>query len=190
MAAVEPIRYLKLTPAGDEVSTLLSVLDRNRRTFAWKCGGLHAEGLRATVGVSTITLGGLLKHMALVEAHTFAYKLLGQDPGEPWNAVDWDAEPDWEWRSAAEDSPDELMSMWQEAVLRSRESVKDALDAGGLDTIGELRWPDGTAPSLRLLLADMIEEYARHTGHADLIRETVDGLVGEDAPRPEQWLDS
>jgi hypothetical protein len=176
--------YAELPSAGDEVATLLGVLDRNRRTFAWKCGGLDADGLRTMVGVSTITLGGLLKHMALVEAHSFAYKLMGQDPGPPWNAIDWDSDPDWEWRSAADDSPEALMTRWQDAVTRSRAIVDRVLAAGGLDTVGEVRWEDGTAPNLRRLLADMIEEYARHTGHADLIRETVDGLVGEDAPAP------
>ena len=75
------------------------------------------------------------------------------------------------------------MARWQDAVLRSRAIVDDALAAGGLDTVGEVQWEDGTAANLRRLLADMVEEYARHTGHADLIRETVDGLVGEDAPR-------
>jgi hypothetical protein len=183
MNDVPPMQYAELPASGDELSTLLGVLDRNRRTFAWKCGGLDAEGLRATVGVSTITLGGLLKHMALVEAITFAYKFQGGDPGEPWNSIDWDADPDWDWRSAAEDSPDELMTRWQAAVERSRAIVEEALAADGLGTVGAVRWEDGTAPNLRRLLADMVEEYARHTGHADLIRETVDGLVGEDAPR-------
>jgi hypothetical protein len=183
MGDLAPIDYAKLPSAGDEIATLLGALDRNRRTFAWKCGGLDADGLRATVGVSTITLGGLLKHMALVEAHSFGYKLLGQDPGEPWNSIDWDADPDWEWRSAAEDSPDELMAMWQAAVVRARAIVDETLAADGLDKVGEVRWEDGTAPNLRRLLVDMIEEYARHTGHADLIRESVDGLVGEDAPQ-------
>jgi hypothetical protein len=182
MSGADPITYADLPSAGDELSTLLGALDRNRRTFVGKCGGLDAEGLQATVGVSTVTLGGLLKHMALVEAHTFAYKLHGRDPGPPWNAVDWDADPDWEWHSAAQDSPDELMATWHEAVVAARAHVEEALGEGGLDRLGELRWPDGTSPNLRRLVVDMIEEYARHTGHADLIRESVDGLVGEDAP--------
>ncbi len=173
---------MQLPAAGDEVATLLGVLERNRRTFAWKCGGLDAAGLRATVGVSAITLGGLLKHMALVEAHTFRTKFLGQSPGAPWEAVDWDAEPDWEWRTSADDTPEQLMALWREAVAGSRRIVTDALADGGLDRLGEVAWPDGRTPNLRRLVADMIEEYARHTGHADLIRESVDGLVGEDAP--------
>jgi hypothetical protein len=72
--------------------------------------------------------------------------------------------------------------MWREAVERSRRAVAEALDDGGLDRPGDFTYPDGRTPSLRRHLIDMIEEYARHAGHADLIRESVDGLVGEDPP--------
>jgi hypothetical protein len=168
--------------AGDETATLLGSLERQRATLAWKCGGLDAAGLRVTVAASSITLGGLLKHLALVEADTFSGKLLGRDPGPPWNTVDWDADPDWEWRSAAEDSPEQLHALWQGAVGRSRAVVAEALAGGGLEQLSRRAWPDGRAPSLRRLLIDLIEEYARHVGHADLIRESVDGLTGEDPP--------
>jgi hypothetical protein len=72
------------------------------------------------------------------------------------------------------------MSLWQDAVDRSRTLVAEAAAAGGLDRLADFTWPDGRTPSLRRLIVDMIEEYARHVGHADLIRESVDGLVGED----------
>jgi uncharacterized damage-inducible protein DinB len=168
--------------AGDETATLLGSLDRQRAILAWKCGGLDAAGLRATVGVSTMTLGGLLKHLALVEDDWFSQKLYGRDPAPPWNAVDWDADPDWEWRTAAEDSPEQLMTLWHDAVARSGAAVTEALAEGGLDGLARFTWPDGRSPSLRRMMIDMIEEYARHAGHADLIRESVDGLVGEDPP--------
>lgn len=96
--------------SGDETATLLGSLERQRATLAWKCGGLDAAGARARLGPSEITLGGLLKHLALVEDHTFATKFLGRGPGEPWESVDWDADPDWEWRSAADDSPEDLLT--------------------------------------------------------------------------------
>ena len=167
--------------AGTEIESLLGALARNRRTLAWKCAGLDAAGMQATVGSSSMTLGGLLKHLALVEDDSFSSSLLGRDLGSPWDAVDWDADPDWEWRSAADDTPEQLMALWQEAVARSRAAVAEALADGGLDRpVARTRWTQ--APSLRRILIDMIEEYARHTGHADLIRESVDGLVGEDAP--------
>ncbi|CAN5747336.1 DinB family protein [soil metagenome] len=168
--------------AGDETATLLGSLERQRATLAWKCGGLDATGLRATVAASSITLGGLLKHLALVENDYFSRRLLGRDLGAPWDTVDWDADPDWEWRSAAEDTPEQLMALWQDAVARSRSVVTEALAGGGLDQLARRTWPDGRAPSLRRILIDLIEEYARHVGHADLIRESVDGLVGEDPP--------
>src|SRR5689334_10101874 len=95
--------------AGDEVAAVLGELDRVRSYIAWKCGGLDAAGLRATLPPSTMTLGGLLKHLALVEDAHFAKLLFDQEPGPPWDGVDWDADPDWEWRTAADDSPEELM---------------------------------------------------------------------------------
>jgi len=167
--------------AGDETATLLGSLDRQRSYLAWKCGGLDAAGLRARLAPSSMTLGGLLKHMALVEDHYFSVRLLGREPAPPWDTVDWDSDPDWEWHSAAEDSPEQLYTLWQDAVARSRSAVTEALPEGGLDRLTR-PWPDGRAPSLRRILIDLIEEYARHVGHADLIRESVDGLVGEDPP--------
>ena len=170
--------------AGSEIETLIGSLERQRRTFAWKCGGLDAAGLRATTAATSMTLGGLLKHMTLVEADYFTWKLLGRDPGAPWNSIDWDSDPDWEWRTAAEDTPEQLYAMWEETVARSRANLAEALAGGDAGTPTSFTWPDGRTPSIRRLLVDMIEEYARHTGHADLLREAVDGLVGEDPPAP------
>jgi hypothetical protein len=95
--------------------------------------------------------------------------------------VDWDADPDWEWHSAADDTPEQLFALWEAAADRSRAAIQEALAGDGLDRLTQ-PWPDGRAPSLRRLLIDIIEEYARHVGHADLIRESIDGLVGEDPP--------
>ena len=168
--------------AGDETATLVGSLERQRATFAWKCGRLDAAGLQAKVAASSMTLGGLLKHLALVEDDYFSWRLFGRRPGAPWNTVDWDADPDWEWRTAAEDTPEELYTLWQDTVARSRTLLAEALADGGMDQLARHTWPDGRAPSLRRLLVDLIEEYARHVGHADLLRESVDGLVGEDPP--------
>ncbi len=162
-----------------EVETLLGFLDYQRATLAWKCRGLDTAGLTAKVGVSSITLGGLLKHMALVEDSWFSRWLHGNDRRPPWDGVDWVADPDWEWHSAAQDAPEELFALWEEAVARSRGLVAEALDGGGLDRLTQRSWPSGESPSLRWVLCHMIEEYARHNGHADLIRESVDGEVGE-----------
>jgi Protein of unknown function (DUF664) len=169
--------------AGDEADTLIGSLERQRGTLAWKCGGLDGAGLRATVGTSSITLGGLLKHLALVEDDVLSRRLFGRELAAPWSTVDWDADPDWEWRTAADDSPGQLMALWEESVARSRANVRRALSDGGPGHVGATTFANGESPSLRRLLVDLIEEYARHVGHADLIRESVDGLVGEDPPR-------
>lgn len=109
--------------AADETATLLGFLDFQRATLAWKCAGLDAASLRATTATSTITLGGLLKHLAVVEANWFTWWLNGRPMGPPWDTVDWVADPDWDWHSAANDTPDQLRALWQEAVSNSRTAV-------------------------------------------------------------------
>jgi uncharacterized damage-inducible protein DinB len=165
--------------AAGEAETLLGFLDYQRATLAWKCAGLDQAGLGATAAASTMTLGGLLNHMALVEDSWFSRWLHGNDRAAPWDAVDWKADPDWEWHDAQRQSPDELRARWEKAVASSRSLTTDALAGGGLDQPAERKWPDGSAPSLRWILCHMIEEYARHNGHADLLREAVDGETGE-----------
>lgn len=166
-------------PAADEVASVLGFLDYQRATLAWKCAGLDATGLATTAAASSMTLGGLLKHMAYVEDHWFSKFLHGNEPSPPWDTVDWAADHDWEWHTAALDSPEQLRTMWSDAVDRSRALVADALTRGGLDQLARRTWPSGEAPSLRWIVLHMIEEYARHNGHADLLREAVDGETGE-----------
>ncbi|WP_436495915.1 mycothiol transferase [Actinokineospora sp. HUAS TT18] len=167
--------------AGTEVEHLIGSLDRLRATFRWKADDLDAAGLRARVGASALTIGGLLKHLAVVEDDIFSTRLRGEPLGPPWNIDDWDG-PDWPFTSAADDTPEQLYALWDGAVERSRERLGAALSDGGLDQPVHLSWPDGTHPNLRRLVCDLIEEYGRHTGHADLLREAVDGRVGEDPP--------
>lgn len=164
--------------AGDETATLLGFLEFQRATLAWKCAGLDATGLRATAAASSITLGGMLKHLARVEDWWCSRWLHGRDPGAPWDTVDWDADPDWDWHSAAEDSPEQLLELWQDTVNRSRSLVTEAL-AGGLERLAQRTNSRGEAPSLRWILFHLVEEYARHNGHADLLRESIDGLTGK-----------
>jgi hypothetical protein len=163
--------------AGDETATLLGFLERQRATFAWKCSGLDSAGLRATVGASSMSLGGMLKHLARFEDDMTCEWLHGQAQRSPWSSVDWNAEPAWDWRTAADDTPEELYARWQDALVHSRSLITAALAQGGLERRG-----GGGLPSLRYILLNMIEEYARHNGHADLLREAVDGRVGHDPP--------
>lgn len=163
---------------GDEVDTAVITVERNRLTFAWKCAGVTAAGMSQRLGASSVTLGGLLKHLAWVEELYFQHRLAGRPLMAPFGELDveedWD---DWAWTTAADDTPEALRALWGETVHRSREALAEALSRGGLEQTTE----DGM--SLRRLLADIIEEYARHTGHADLLREQVDGATGEGAPR-------
>ena len=167
--------------AGTEVEHLLGALDRLRATFRWKAGGLDAAGLRKRLPPSGLTLGGLLKHLAFVEDYTFTAKLAGAAPGEPWQSIDWDAQPGWDFASADHDAPEDLYALWDAAVARSRARVEAALGTAGLDLEAHIA-DEGEHASLRRLVFDLVEEYGRHTGHADLLREAVDGLVGEDPP--------
>ena len=163
---------------GDEVDTAVITLERNRLTFAWKCADVPANGLGLRLGVSSVTLGGLLKHLAWVEETYFQDRLAGRPPMAPFDRLDLETDWDsWPWQTAADDSPETLRALWAEAVHRSREALTEALSHGGLEQTTH----DGM--SLRRLLVDMVEEYARHTGHADLLREQVDGLTGEGAPQ-------
>jgi hypothetical protein len=174
--------------AGSEAEHLLGALDRLRTTFRWKADDLTADALRVTVGASVLSIGSLLKHLAFVEAYTSRSKLAGQSPGPPWDQVDWEAHPGWDFTSAADDAPEALYAAYDDAVTAARVTYQDALARGGLDQLVHIADEEGQNASLRRLLLDLVEEYGRHTGHADLIREAIDGRVGEDPPpgwRPE-----
>ena len=168
--------------AGTEVEHLVGALERLRTTFRWKVDNLDAAGLATRVSASSLTLGGLLKHLARAEAQCFKTKLDGTPIGAPWDTADWEADPDWDFHSAADDHPEQLYGLWDDTVVASRARLDAALASGGLDQLVHLSWPDGRRLSLRRLVCDLIEEYGRHTGHADLLREAVDGRVGEDPP--------
>jgi hypothetical protein len=166
-----------------EAEMLLFGLERSRAQFAWKCGGLDAAGLNMAHPPSTMTLGGLVKHMALVEDTYTAQYLTGEPIGPPWDSVDFGGDLEWEWRTSADDSPAELYTLWQAAVERSKAANVRMLADRGPDQPTKYTTETGESPNLRRFMVDMHEEYARHVGHADLLREAVDGLVGEDPPQ-------
>jgi hypothetical protein len=165
--------------SDDEPATLLGFLEFQRATFAWKTDGLDGDGLAATVGPSPMTLGGMLAHLSLVEDSWFTEWLLGRELPAPWTGIDWDTDPDADWRLVGSLGPDGPRALWAGSVERSRAAVAAVLDGGGLDTLALRSDADGASPSLRWILVHMIEEYARHNGHADLLRESVDGRTGE-----------
>ncbi len=166
--------------AADETATILGFLDYQRATLAWKTAGLDHAGLCATVGASSMTLGGMLKHLTWIEEYWFTWRLAGARPLAPFDSVDWEADPGFDWRLTEDETVEKLHADWQAAVVRSRARVAEALADGGLAQLSRTPWPDGGSPSLRWVIVHMIEEYARHNGHADLIRESIDGgQIGE-----------
>ena len=162
--------------AGNEVETLLGFLDYQRATFAWKCAGLDDDQLRAPLHPTAMTLAGMLKHLARVEDGWFTEVVAEQPMPAPWADLPWAAE----WDDCRTDSGDQLRRLWEERVGASRRVVADQL-AAGATALDETRsaWGGQGHPSLRWVLVHMIEEYARHNGHADLLREAVDGQTGE-----------
>lgn len=163
-------------PTGGEADLLAQYLDFQRETVLLKTAGLSREQLAQASAPSTLTLGGLLNHLALVEDTWMQVRFLGLPDREPWASVDWDADPDWEFRTAAQLQPDELRDRYRQACERSRAA---AAGASGLDQLAVERRRDGSQFSLRWVLFHLLEETARHAGHADLLREAVDGTVGE-----------
>jgi hypothetical protein len=166
-----------------ELETLLFSLERSRAQFAWKVGGLDAEALSRALPPSSMTLGGLVKHVAFVE-DDIQRRLWGWPAEVPWDPAAWADDPDWEWHSAADDSPAELYGLWVAAVERSRAAwAKKIAEGVELDDPAAVSFGD-YHPNLRRFLVDVTDEYARHVGHADLFREAIDGRVGEDPPQP------
>jgi uncharacterized damage-inducible protein DinB len=160
---------------GDELATLLAFLDYHRDTLRLKTGGLTQDQLNATLAPSVMTLGGMVKHLAFVEHWWFTCVFLGEEYGEPWASVDWSLDEDWDWHSAVDDTPDQLRALLDEAVTSSDRVVAAA---DGLGLLSKRSGREGRPFSLRWILMHMVEEYARHNGHADLLRESIDGVTG------------
>lgn len=169
--------------AGTGPEHLVGSLERLRATFRWKVDDLDEAGLRARPFRSALTLAGLLKHLAMVERHLFTVRCAGEPfPSMPVVAGH-DGTDDWEFRSALDDTPADLYRWWDEAVADSRLRLARMLEhPDGLDATAAVSATVGSRVSVRRLVFDLVEEYGRHTGHADLLREQVDARVGEDPP--------
>jgi hypothetical protein len=171
--------------AGTELEHLLGSLARLRATFRWKADGLDEAGLAQRLGPSTLTLGGLLLHLAICEDYIFTTKLRGEGFGEPWRSMGHDGDEEWEFTVGGLTAA-QRYDAYDAAVARADERIAAALAEGGLDLVAHVDDGNGNHASLRRLIFDLVEEYGRHTGHADLLREAVDGRVGEDPP--EDWV--
>ena len=175
--------------AVGELETLVGFLEFHRATLEWKTRGLTDDQLRQRIASSTMTLGGLLMHLAYVEEHWFVGVIHDRERMSPWAEVDWKATPDWEWDAAYTMTGEAMRAQWNASVDRSRAALNEALDGvtaaqprastDALVMMAKRLRPSGEPVSLRWILVHMIEEYARHNGHADLLREAIDGQTGE-----------
>ena len=157
---------------SDERTTLVEFLDYFRAVLERKVHGLDDEQIRVRIAASSIDLLGLVRHLAEVERWWFRVAFTAEvDSG-----IFGDDDPDIEWHHTADDTLADALHHWHAEVDRAREIVSAA---PSLDTLAALRGSRRGDVSLRWILVHMIEEYARHCGHADLIREAIDGTVGD-----------
>lgn len=171
----------RFTPpiAADEASTLVGFLRLQRDTLRWKASGLDAAQLDTPLAPSSLTLGGLLTHMSVVEAGWLNKFFAGGVHRPSWLDEMVHDDADWSFRTASGGSPEQLLAWLDESIAVSDRVIAQALASDlGLDalSVGE---EGGKHISLRWILCHLIEEYARHNGHADLIRESIDGQTGE-----------
>ena len=171
--ALDP-RFAAWTEPEGERATLLEYLRQYRLTMELKCADLDAAQLASrSVPPSTMSLLGLIRHLAEVERYWFR-RVMAQSDAPPlyWSEDVADAE----WLGAVADPAvvDDAWRAWRGEVAFAEKFVADSPDLGvtGCE-------PDGGSPALRSVLVHMIEEYARHCGHADLLRERVDGRIGQ-----------
>lgn len=158
--------------AAAEKETLSSFLDYHRATLLWKVAGLSDDDLRRSIVPSGVTLLGMVKHLAYVERWWFQAVFAGESVTFPWT----DADPDADWRVEASETTDEIIVLYKAEVRRSREIVAGA----NLEAHAQAEARHGKAEeSLRWIVVHMIEETARHNGHADILRELTDGKTGE-----------
>ncbi len=160
--------------AADELTTLNEFLDYYRNELLGRASGPTQEQLAIASPPSVLSLGGLIKHMATVEDVWFEHRFAGRAEPEPGILMP-PGDFEWDFTSAADDTPEQLEAWYVASSDRSRQVTAAA---GSLDDLSALSNPSGERYSLRWILVHMVEEYARHCGHADLIREAIDGVRG------------
>jgi uncharacterized damage-inducible protein DinB len=149
---------------------LAAFLDYHRATLLQKVAGLSDEQLRRRLVPSATTLLGMVKHLGYVERSWFQMRFAGEDLPVPWS----EADPDADFRVEPEETTESVLAFYRGQVERSR-AIADA--ARSLDE--KARHPDRKDYTLRWIMVHMIEETARHNGHADILRELIDGATGE-----------
>jgi len=170
-ARVVPHRRLDVPFTGDEKAMLSAFLDRYRETMLWKLEGLTKEQASARLVPSVTTLLGIVKHLAYVERGWFPIYFAGEPPSYPWPEDEPDQDIDF--RVDPSDTIESVSALYQQEIARSREVVA----GGSLDDLSKEQ--DRGPRSLRWIMIHMIEETARHAGHADILRELTDGAIGQ-----------
>jgi uncharacterized damage-inducible protein DinB len=156
-------------PAASERELLISFLDLYRETILVKVGGLTEEQLRRRLVPSPTTLLGIVKHLGYVERSWFRMRFHGEDLPVPWTQED----PDADFRIEPDETAESVVAFYRDQVERARAIVA----AAQLDD--RVKGQAKQAYTLRWILIHMIEETARHAGHADILREQTDGATGE-----------
>jgi uncharacterized damage-inducible protein DinB len=171
-----PVRQDPDATTTNERDLLGQYLDYQRETILLKAEGLTKAQFARQIPSSDLTLAGILYHLALVEESWLEIDFLGHQPRADFAGIDWKADPDYEFRTALEKDPDWLRRRYQDACDRARQA---AAGAGSLDDVSVSTRIGGKPFTLRWVILHLIEETARHAGHADLLREAIDGGVGE-----------
>ena len=165
----------EVKPLGGEREMIEAFLDHHRDTLEWKCSGLTEEQLkRRACEPSNLTLLGILRHMAEVEYYWCEHILLGNDDNLDFFCSAED--PDGDFNDLNSHPAELVLRRWQDACETSRAHVQ-TIDNLNLVAVKAPTW-DPNPVSLRYILIHLIEEYARHNGHADLLRERIDGETG------------
>lgn len=156
---------------GNEKDTLSSFLQYLRETIVLKCTGLSEEQMRSTPTISTMNLLGMVKHLTIVERYWFQGVFLDADVALPWSEED----PNGDWRASDSDTVSAALDAYVAECQISDQVVRDH----DLEALAKWAPSDEERRSLRWILVHLVEETGRHCGHADILREAIDGLTGE-----------
>ena len=159
----------KTPKVGDEKETQLAFLDNNRAVMLWKLDGLSEDDARRPMVESGTSMLGLVKHLAWVERWWFEHNFAGKEVDFPWT----DDDPDADFRIEDDETIADIVALYEAAVADSNKIIEDA----DLDDIAASK-RGGVTRSLRWIVGHMIEETARHAGHADIVRELIDNKTG------------
>lgn len=159
-----------IQPASDELTTLTEFLEFHRARVFWVIEGLDQKQLATRMVPSLSTLGGIVKHLAKVENIWFQMRLLGRELPEPWASAPLAENPDWDFESALDDSPELIKDLYLAACEKSRAAIAGITNLD-LQTVAHNK--NGEKWNLRWILVHMIEETAQHAGHMDILKELL-----------------